>query len=88
MIVITSQSVMATVLPKRLYLTNFAQLFILLVYAAVFFQMGSHSSETNSDTGIELTRSIYTAGKEKSIAPFFKISSSILEVSEEPNRNM
>lgn len=79
---------MATVLPKRLYPANFAQLFLLLVYAAIFFQMGSHSSETNSDTGIELTRSICTAGKEKSIAPFYKTSSSILEVSEEPNSNM
>lgn len=88
MIVSTSQSVMATVLPKRLYPANFAQLFLLLVYAAIFFQMGSHSSETNSDTEIELTRSICTAGKEKSIAPFYKTSSSILEVSEEPNSNM
>lgn len=79
---------MATVLPKRLYLANFAQLFILLVYAAIFFQMGGHSSETNSDTGIELTRSICTAGKEKLIASFYKTSSGILEVSEERNSNM
>lgn len=88
MIVITWQSVMVTVLPKRLYLANFAQLFLLLVYAAIFFQMDSHSSETNSDTGIELTRSICTAGKEKFIVSFYKTSSSILEVWEERNSNM
>lgn len=70
MIVITSQSVVATVLPKRLCLANFAQHIIAL--RSDILSNGDHSSETNSDTGIESTRSICTADKEKFIASFSK----------------